>query len=134
MLKGEWWVLLQILVVTICMVVGSFLIKKESPVFVSVMALITGVVISIYMLRNFSVIAGYINILTKNVNIEKGYIKIIMKITGLSIATQLVSDICKDNGFNAVATQLELMCRISIAVISMPVIIALLEMVNGCLK
>ena len=126
--------MLQILVVTICMVAGSFLIKKEAPAFVSVMALLTGSVILIYMLRNFSVIAGYINVLTKSVNIEKGYIKIIMKITGLSIATQFISDVCKDNGFNAVASQLEIMCRISIAVISMPVIIALLEMVNGCLK
>ena len=44
------------------------------------------------------------------------------------------SDICRDNGFSAVASQLELLCRVSIVLISMPVIIALLEMVNGCLK
>ena len=126
--------LFQILVVTICMVAGSFFIKKEAPVFVSVMSIITGSIILIYMLRNISVIVGYINVLTKSVNIEKGYIKIIMKITGLSIATQFISDICRENGFNAVASQLEIMCRISIVVISMPVIIALLEMVNRCLK
>ncbi len=126
--------LLQILVVTICMVAGSFFIKKEAPAFVSVMSIITGSIILIYMLRNISVIVGYINVLTKSVNIEKGYIKIIMKITGLSMATQFISDICRENGFNTVASQLEIMCRISIVVISMPVIIALLEMVNGCLK
>ena len=57
-----------------------------------------------------------------------------MKITGLSIATQFVFDICRDNGFNAMASQLELMCRISIVMLGMPVIIALLEMVNRCLK
>ena len=44
------------------------------------------------MLRIFSVITGYINVLINNIDIEKGYIKIVMKITGLSIATQFVSD------------------------------------------
>ena len=102
--------------------------------FVSVIVLITGVFISIYMLRIFTVITGYINVLINNIDIEKGYIKIVMKITGLSIATQFVSDICRDNGFNAMASQLELMCRISIVMLGMPVIIALLEMVNRCLK
>ncbi len=90
--------------------------------------------IAIYMLSSFSVVTGYIGVLTNSVDIERGYIKIIMKITGLSIATQFVSDICRDNGFSAVASQLELLCRVSIVLISMPVIIALLEMVNGCLK
>lgn len=126
--------MLHILIVVICVVISCFLIKKEAPAFVLVVVLITSVVISIYMLQTFSVITGYINVLTNNINIEKGYIKIIMKITGLSIATQLVSDICRDNGFNAMAAQLELMCRISIVMLSMPVVLALLEMVNGCLK
>ena len=107
--------MLQILIVVVCVVISCFLIKKEAPAFVSV-------------------ITGYINVLINNIDIEKGYIKIVMKITGLSIATQFVSDICRDNGFNAMASQLELMCRISIVMLGMPVIIALLEMVNRCLK
>lgn len=109
-------------------------IKKEAPSFVMVIVLVTCVIISISMIRSFSIVTGYISVLINNVNIEKGYIKIIFKITGLSIVTQFVSDICKDNGFNAIASQLELLCRISIVLISMPVIVALLEMVNECLK
>ena len=29
------------------------------------------------------------------------YIKIIMKIIGITFITQLISDVCRDNGFNA---------------------------------
>ena len=68
--------MLQILIVVVCVVISCFLIKKEAPAFV----LITGVFISIYMLRIFSVITGYINVLINNIDIEKGYIKIVMKI------------------------------------------------------
>ena len=55
--------MLQILIVVVCVVISCFLIKKEAPAFVSVIVLITGVFISIYMLRIFSVITGYINCL-----------------------------------------------------------------------
>ena len=112
-----------------CVIICCLLIKKEAPSYVSVIVLMTGLFIAIYMLSSFSVVTGYIGVLTNSVDIERGYIKIIMK-----IATQFVSDICRDNGFSAVASQLELLCRVSIVLISMPVIIALLEMVNGCLK
>lgn len=117
-----------------CVIICCLLIKKEAPSYVSVIVLMTSLFIAIYMLSSFSVVTGYIGVLINSVDIERGYIKIIMKITGLSIATQFVSDICRDNGFSAVASQLELLCRVSIVFISMPVIIALLEMVNGCLK
>lgn len=80
------------------------------------------------MLRIFSVITGYINVLINNIDIEKGYIKIVIKITGLSIATQFVSDICRDNGYNAMASQLELMCRISIVMLAC---LLLLHFLNG---
>ena len=72
--------MLQILIVVVCVVISCFLIKKEAPAFVSVIVLITGVFISIYMLRIFSVITGYINVLINNIDIEKGYIKIVIKI------------------------------------------------------
>ena len=94
-----------------CVIICCLLIKKEAPSYVSVIVLMTGLFIAIYMLSSFSVVTGYIGVLTNS-----------------------VSDICRDNGFSAVASQLELLCRVSIVLISMPVIIALLEMVNGCLK
>ena len=62
--------MLQILIVVVCVVISCFLIKKEAPAFVSVIVLITGVFISIYMLRIFSVITGYINVLINNIDIE----------------------------------------------------------------
>ena len=126
--------MLKISILVICVIICWMFIKKEEPSFVMVIVLVTCVIISISMIRSFSIVTGYISVLINNVNIEKGYIKIIFKITGLSIVTQFVSDICKDNGFNAIASQLELLCRISIVLISMPVIVALLEMVNECLK
>lgn len=67
------------------------------------------------MLRIFSVITGYINVLINNIDIEKGYIKIVMKITGFTIATACLFLIYA--GITVLMQwhlQLELMCRISI--------------------
>ncbi len=126
--------MLQISGIVICAVICCICIRKEVPSYAAVIMLAISMIISMHMLKSLSVVTGYISVLTNNLNIDKSYIKIIMKITGLSIATQLISDICKDNGYNAIASQLELLCRISVILISLPVIAALIEMVNGCLK
>ena len=48
--------------------------------------------------------------------------------------TQLISDVCRDNGFNAAASQLEIMCKIAVATISIPIVLSLMEMINKCIK
>lgn len=124
---------IQASILVMCVVICGFIIRKEAPAYVNVLTLVVCLIISINIVRYFSTAAGYINVLMNNMNIEKGYIRIIMKITGMSMVTQLISDICKDNGYNAMASQLELLCRVSIVLISMPVIIALIKLINGCL-
>jgi stage III sporulation protein AD len=46
----------------------------------------------------------------------------------------LISDVCRDNGFNAAASQLEIMCKIAVATISIPIVLSLMEMINKCIK
>ena len=58
----------------------------------------------------------------------------IMKIIGITFITQLISDVCRDNGFNAAASQLEIMCKIAVATISIPIVLSLMEMINKCIK
>lgn len=41
---------------------------------------------------------------------------------------------CRDNGFNAAASQLEIMCKIAVATISIPIVLSLMEMINKCIK
>ena len=52
---------------------------------------------------------------------------------GVTYIAELASDLCKDAGYQAVAGQIELFGKLALLSLSMPVVLALLETVNGFL-
>ena len=64
-----------------------------------------------------------INMFTAGINQE--YIKLIIKVIGISYVTE-----CKENGFAALASAMEIYARISVAGLCIPVIVTLFEMVS----
>lgn len=53
--------------------------------------------------------------------IGKGYIKILLKLTGIAFVAEISSDISGDCGFEALAKQIQIFGKISILVVSLPV-------------
>lgn len=69
-----------------------------------------------------------INMFTAGINQE--YIKLIVKVIGISYVTEISSNICKENGFAALASAMEIYARISVAGLCIPVIVTLFEIVS----
>ncbi len=69
-----------------------------------------------------------INMFTAGINQE--YIKLIIKVIGISYVTEITSGICRENGFAALASAMEIYARISVAGLCIPVIVTLFEMVS----
>ena len=109
-------------------------ILEQSPVTASAIGLSLCLIISINIINNISAITGQLGVMISLTGIGDVYIKIIMKIIGITFITQLISDVCRDNGFNAAASQLEIMCKIAVATISIPIVLSLMEMINKCIK
>ena len=70
---------------------------------------------------------GLISVYTR---INQEYIKLIVKVIGISYVTEISSNICKENGFAALASAMEIYARISVAGLCIPVIVTLFEMVS----
>ena len=122
--------MLKISMLALCTVITSLLIKKQSPVTASVIGVSLCLIISINIINNISAITGQLGVMSSLTGIGDVY----MKIIGITFITQLISDVCRDNGFNAAASQLEIMCKIAVATISIPIVLSLMEMINKCIK
>ena len=48
--------------------------------------------------------------------------------------SEFSSAICKDAGYQAMGAQIELFCKLSVMVMGMPVLLALLETIEGFLS
>ena len=91
------------------------------------------VFILFYILSGLSVIVEQLKMLQGYIGISGKYIGILVKMIGISYMTQLAADICRDNGQTAVAGQLEVFCKITIAALGMPAVLTLFEVVTKCI-
>ena len=106
-------------------------IKSEYSIF-----LVTGAAIILFLvvLSQIGTVIETIQKIQKLIHFDDVYINILVKITGFSYLTQFAADICKDCGYQSLAGQLQIFGKISVLAVSMPVVMALLEMVNQLLE
>ena len=68
--------------------------------------------------------------LEEDLDLDYAYVAILLKMLGITYVSELVSAICKDAGYQATASQIELFCKLSVMVLSIPVLMALLETIQ----
>ena len=56
------------------------------------------------------------------------YITLLMKMIGVTYLSEFSSSICRDAGYSAVAGQIELVGKLTILTIGMPIVLALFEL------
>ena len=105
------------------------IIKQYRPEFAVFISIVAGILIITISLDK---LVGIINILTtlsNKTNINSEYLGIILKITGIAILTEFAVSVCNDAGESAIATKIDLGGKIIIISISIPIIVALLELI-----
>ena len=100
----------------------------------SVVIMIVGCVIIFFY--SISGIIKVVEILKKIINdtgINDEQIIILLKIMGISYIAEFVSDIGKDSGYSALSNQIQIYGKITILVVSVPILESLINCINGLL-
>lgn len=66
--------------------------------------------------------------------INEGYIELLVKVLGIAIVTQIASDICRDSGNSALATNVELVGKVIILALCFSLIKTVAQLAGGLLK
>lgn len=61
------------------------------------------------------------------IHVNRIYLTVLMKMAGLTYIAEFASGICRDAGYGAIGSQIEIFSKLSILSVSMPIIQALLE-------
>lgn len=67
------------------------------------------------------------------ITIDTGYISTMLKMTGITYIAEFSSGICKDAGYQTIAAQIEIFSKLTILAMGLPVLLALLETIQGFL-
>lgn len=67
------------------------------------------------------------------IRINQVYLTTLIKMTGITYIAEFSSGICKDAGYGAIGSQIEIFGKLSILAVSMPIVLALMETLQGFL-
>lgn len=108
-------------------VVLAVFFKTQKPDFAVFISLVTMLIIAVFIIGRMKVVADLLEKINRLTGSNGEYIKIIIKMIGVTYVAEFTSGICKDCDNAAVATFVEIFARLSIIIISMPVMMSLLE-------
>ena len=86
-----------------------------------------------FSINRLLVVFSAIEEIQSYIRISSTYLNTLIKIIGITYVAEFVASICKDAGYGAVASQVEMFGKLSILAVSMPVILALLKTVQNIL-
>ena len=105
------------------------ILKQYKPEFAIYVSLIAGAIILFMVMDKLYAVINLLTNITSKTGTGNNFLKILLKITGISILTEFAVSICKDSGENAIASKIDLGGKIIIISISIPIITALLELI-----
>lgn len=105
--------------------------KEEYSLYVNLAACFF---ILFYGIGKLEVILDAINKLQGYIQLNKSYVGILIRIIGITYITEISSSLCKDSGYHAVSEQIELVGKLTILAISMPILLAILDTINNFLE
>lgn len=100
--------------------------KSELAVLVS---LAIGVVLFLGMVTRLTEFVATITDLTSRVGISGVYMTTVLRVVGVAYLAGFGAQICRDAGEGAIASKVELVGKVLIMTMAMPVVMALLELV-----
>ena len=105
-------------------------VKSEYGVYLVMAA---GVFIFLYGLGKMEVILDTLAQIRDSIQIEPIYLDMLLRMIGIAYVAEFASGICRDAGYAALGSQIEIFGKLSILAVSMPVFGALLETVQSFL-
>lgn len=105
--------------------------KAEYGIYVCVAA---GVILFSFIIDRLSIFVDTVREIASYVDLDAGYLSIMMKMIGITYIAEFSSGICKDAGYQTLAGQIEIFAKLTILILGLPVLSALLQTIQEFLS
>lgn len=126
--------LFSVLGIAIVAVAACVLLQKTNPEFSMAVALITGILIFLFVLSSFTPILETLEYWMNEFHLNNVYFMTVIKTLGVCYLTQLASDTCKDAGYASVAAKVELAGKVTILLLALPLFENLLSLTQELIR
>lgn len=111
----------------------AILLKKEKNEYGVLISMVVCIAIFFFFIHKMEVILAFVERLESMLSIDSSYIALILKMIGIAYIAGFAMDICKDAGYGAIGSQIEMFAKLSILGVSLPVLLTFLEVIGNIL-
>lgn len=105
------------------------LLREDRPEIAIQMSIVIGAIIFLMMLDKIASIINILKELSQRASIDTVFMSTIFKIIGIAYIAEFGAQICRDAGSSATASKIEFAAKIIIMVLSLPILMAVLDLI-----
>jgi len=121
--------IIKIIGIGLIALVVIIILKQYRPEYAIYISIIAGIFILFLAMDKLSGIINLLQSIADKTFINKQFLGILLKITGIAIITEFAVSICADAGEKAIASKIEIGSKVIIIAMSIPIISSLLELI-----
>ena len=109
-------------------------VKNQRPELGFQISVAGGVVILMIVCSSLTPVLNLFQELTKSAGMDKFYVGVVLKIIGISYVSDMVSELCRDAGEEAIASKVELAGKVGILLVATPLFGMLLKLIQQMMR
>lgn len=119
----------KIIGVVLLALILIIVLEKTNKEYAIMVTIISSIIILGLIIIKLDDVVSVLNNLAENAGINKEYLKVLLKVTGISYVVELAKNICVDAGSSSLATKVELLGKVSIVTLTIPIITSVIGVV-----
>lgn len=104
-------------------------LKEVQPTIAFLVVFVATIIIFIFVVEQVKVIVHFIELLAMKASIQTYYLDTVFKIIGVAYIVEISANLVKDAGLSSLAAKMELVGKIFILLLALPIIQAVIEMI-----
>lgn len=125
--------ILRIAILGIAGVLIALPLRKEKGEYSIFISMAVCICIFVYILTKVETILQFADRIKALISVDGRYIALVVKMIGITYVAEFAMNICRDAGYAAIGNQIEIFAKMSILVVSLPVLSAFLETIGSFL-
>ena len=123
--------MIKIALIGIVGILLALQIKAVKPEYAVYLCMGVSLLIFMGVTEQLQIIVDAIQAIETYLPLDQRYIKILLKIVGITYIAEFGSGLCRDAGYGAVGGQIEFYGKLMLLAVSMPIIENLVEVITG---
>ena len=105
----------------------AIFLKSNSPIFSTVISISICIFIMLFAIGQVRKMSEGIREIFRYVKVDNIYLILLLKLVGIAYVSEFGSGICKDAGYSAVASQIEIVGKLTMLLVSLPILMQVVD-------